>query len=113
MHESSLARELLRIALERAAAERASSVVRVVAWAAETEALSQETLRLHFAAAARGTLADGAVLDVQLTHVSARCRACGAEFLPEHHLLVCSACGGLDADVLGRVGLGVDSIEVT
>lgn len=112
MHESTLARELVRMAVSHAEAAGAVRVTVVSAWAAETEALSEDTLRLHFAAVAAGTIAEGARLDVRLTRVAARCRACGATYEPDHHVVLCDACGSTDADLLGETGLGVSAIEV-
>jgi hydrogenase nickel incorporation protein HypA/HybF len=112
VHESALARRILDAAL--AHAERAGAVrVRVVrGWVSETEALSQASLALHFAAHARGTPADGAHLELRLSRVEARCRSCGRVWAPDHHVVLCPSCGGVEADLLGRTGFGVDAIEV-
>ena len=112
MHESTLARALLGATLARAKAEGARRVVRVAGWVAETEALSRDSLALHFGALARGTLAEGAVLELRLLHVRARCRACATEFAPDAHVLLCPQCGALEADVLGSTGLGLDALDV-
>jgi hydrogenase nickel incorporation protein HypA/HybF len=79
---------------------------------AETEALSREALALHFAAHARGSAAEGAELELELVHVRARCRDCGADYLPEHHLLLCPTCGSTDGEQHGETGLRIDRIEV-
>ncbi len=42
-----------------------------------------------------------------LVRVAARCVECGTTYAPEHHVLLCPACGGTDAELLGRTGLGV------
>lgn len=112
MHESSLARQILNAVLERAEAEHASRVHAVRGWVAETETLSPESLSFHFAAHARGTRAEGARLELRLIHVEARCHACGETYAPEHHVLLCPACGGTDGELLGRTGLGIDTVEV-
>jgi len=112
MHEASLARQILNAVVDRARQADAARVRVVRGWVSETEALSADSLALHFAAEARGTVAEGARLELALEHVRARCRSCAHVYAPEHHLLVCPACGAGDADVLGRVGLGVDAIEV-
>ena len=112
MHESVLARSLLSAALDSATREGASRVTRVAAWVAETETLSPEGLAMHFAAVALGTLAEGAVLDLDVTHVGARCGACGVAYLPEHHLLLCPTCGSTEGEFLGETGLGVRSIDI-
>ena len=109
MHESSLARAILREVLNRAGGER---VVTVRGWVAETETLSRESLSASFEAMARGTAAEGATLDLTVSHVAARCAGCGAEYLPEHHVLICPTCGATEGELLGRTGLGIDAIEV-
>ena len=109
MHESALARRLVAAVLERTAGAR----VRVVrGWVAESEALSPESLAFHFAAHARGTLAEDARLELELTRVEARCRACGRTYTPEHHVVLCPACGSGDAELLGEAGLGLHALEV-
>ena len=112
MHEASLARQIVAVVVDRVG-NAAPYRVRVVrGWVADTEALSRDSLALQFAAHARGTVADGARLELRLERVAARCRACAASFAPDHHLLLCPQCGGTEADLLGRVGLGVAAIEV-
>jgi hydrogenase nickel incorporation protein HypA/HybF len=112
VHEAALARQIVAAVVARAQREGASRVRAVRGWIGETEALSQESLALHFAAHARGTPAEGARLELRLVHVDARCRSCARTFAPEHHVLVCPACGGVEAELLGQVGLGVDAIDV-
>lgn len=112
MHESALARQILDTVLERAVREQAVRIRAVRGWVAETESLSPESLAFHFAAHARGTPADGAHLDLQLVRVKARCRTCECTYVPDHHLLLCPSCGSTDGNLLGRTGIGVETLEV-
>jgi hydrogenase nickel incorporation protein HypA/HybF len=112
MHETGLARQLLTAVLAHAAEVGATRVRSAHGWIAETETLSAESLAFHFAAHARGTLAEGARLELRLLHVEARCHACGRTYAPEHHLLLCVGCGSTDGELLGRTGLGLDTVEV-
>ena len=112
MHETVLARHVLEAVLQRAEDDGASRVRVVRGWLAETESLSPESLGLHFAAHARGTKAEGARLQLDLIHVEARCRACGRTYAPEHHLLLCPACGSWDGEQLRQTGLAVTSMDV-
>ncbi|KFE67065.1 hydrogenase maturation nickel metallochaperone HypA [Hyalangium minutum] len=112
MHETSLARQMLDAVLQRAKAHGASRVREVRGWVAETESLSPDSLSFHFAAHARGTKAEGARLLLELIHVEARCRACNRTYAPEHHLLLCPACGSTDGEQLRQTGLAVTSIDV-
>jgi hydrogenase nickel incorporation protein HypA/HybF len=111
VHEAALARRLLAAVLERAADAGATRVRVVRGWVAETEALSAESLAFHFGAHAPGTAAEGARLELRLERVGARCRACGTTFTPDHHVVLCPACGA-DGELLGRTGLGLDALEV-
>jgi hydrogenase nickel incorporation protein HypA/HybF len=111
MHESSLARRLLEVVLAHATTAGAVRVRAVRGWIAETEALSPDSLAFHFAAHARGTPADGARLELRLERVHARCRACGGTYAPEHHVLLCPTCGDTDGELLGRTGLGLETLE--
>ncbi len=109
MHETSLARTLLDVVLARAGTAR---VLAIRGRIAEDEALSSQSLALHFAAHARGTTAEGAALDLELVHVRARCSACGGVFLPDHHVRLCTSCGSTDTELLDEPGVRVVSIEV-
>lgn len=109
MHESSLAKHILELGLERAGGARLRAVR---GWVAETESLSPDSLQLHFDLHARGTAAEGARLELRLIHVRAKCQACGEEYLPEHHVLMCPSCGGTEGKELGETGLKIESIEV-
>lgn len=114
MHETSLARQIVDLAVTHAnAAGPGAHTVRVVrGWVAETESLSPDSLRFHFAAHARGTPAEHATLDLRVIHVDARCRTCGQIYAPEHHVLICPACGSTDGDVLGETGLKIETVEI-
>lgn len=112
MHESSLARQVLELALAAARRAGGGAVRAVRGRVAETESLSPEALELHFRAHARGTPAEAARLAIALVHVEARCRACGAIYRPEHHVLLCARCGSTDGEELGETGLWIESIEL-
>jgi len=112
MHEASLAREVLKVTLDRAAECSARRVRSVRGWIAETEALSPDSLRFHFALHARGTPAEGAKLELRLIHVEARCTGCRRVYTPEHHVTLCPFCGSTEGTLLGPTGLGLDILEV-
>jgi hydrogenase nickel incorporation protein HypA/HybF len=109
MHETALAKRILDVVIARA---RGSRVTRVRGVVAEDEALSHPALAFHFEAHARGTPAEGAVLELELRHVTARCSSCGLVFLPEHHARLCPRCGSLETALEGETGVYVSSIDV-
>jgi hydrogenase nickel incorporation protein HypA/HybF len=112
MHESTLAKQIVSVVLERAAAEGATRVRAVHGWLAESEALSAESLSFHFSAHARGTPAEGALLALKLTQVQARCLACRDTYAPDHHVLLCPRCGSTHGELLGQTGLSIESLDV-
>ncbi|MEZ4370398.1 MAG: hydrogenase maturation nickel metallochaperone HypA [Polyangiaceae bacterium] len=112
MHEASLSRALLEAVLKSAHEAGAASVRRVRGFVAETETLNAESLELHFHALARGTVAEAAALDLEVTHVRAQCQRCAKVYLPEAHVLMCPHCDATDATLLDEVGVGVRSIDV-
>jgi hydrogenase nickel incorporation protein HypA/HybF len=112
MHESALARQILEYALAQAEQLGRPRIRSVRGWIAETERLAPEALRFHFRAHARGTAAEAAELELELTHVHARCDGCGTEYAPDHHLTLCPACGDTRATLQGNLGLGIESISV-
>jgi hydrogenase nickel incorporation protein HypA/HybF len=112
MHETALAKRILEVALAGLSEAGASRVLSVRGFIAETERLDPESLAFHFAAHARGTPAAGAELRLELVHVKARCRACGAVYEPEHHVTLCPECSSADAELLGETGFGVREIDV-
>ena len=67
MHEASLMKGLMNRLHEIAAAENATRVTGVSVWLGALSHMSREHFREHFVAAARGSLAEGAVLRITLS----------------------------------------------
>jgi hydrogenase nickel incorporation protein HypA/HybF len=112
VHESSLGKQVLEAVLERALAAKATRVVAVRGWVAETEHLHPDAIAFHFAAHAKGTPAEGAKLDLELRWVEARCNGCSKVYKPDHHVTLCPDCGSTEAELLGETGIAIESIEV-
>jgi hydrogenase nickel incorporation protein HypA/HybF len=110
MHERALAKQVLTAVLEAGDGGR---IVRVEGWLAETEALSADSLQLHFDDLATGTHAEGAELALRLSHVQARCNGCGEVYRPDHHVTLCPSCGSLDGTLLSETGLGIERLVLS
>lgn len=109
MHEASLAKRLLEGALERAPDGR---IVVIRGWIGDAEVVSSESLAFHFSVHARGTRAEGARVDIVVEQPVARCTECGHWYPHGHHVTLCPRCGGAQAEVQGRTGVGIDAIDV-
>jgi hydrogenase nickel incorporation protein HypA/HybF len=111
VHELSIAKDLLAI-VEKTAAEH--GLVRVSGLRIVVGALGNvvpEALEFAFEVAGRGTVADGARLDIVEVPVTVRCNACRAETELEDFAFLCTACGSVDVDVVRGNELYLDSIE--
>lgn len=100
MHEMSIAVELIG-RLEELAKEHA--LVRVNALTVRAGALRgivPEALDLAFTEAAKGTVAEGANLLLEVTPAKARCRVCGERFFPTVDSFLCPVCNQADVEII-------------
>lgn len=70
-----------------------------------------EALRFCFDVCARGTLLDGATLEIDDVGGRARCRACGDQLALTSFLDLCG-CGSADLEVLAGKELRIKEVEV-
>ena len=113
MHELSLAEGLIE-QVKRAVRE--AGAVRVTSLHLRIGALSgvdPDALRFGFDVAARGTLLDGAALELTLVPVVIHCPACVADVeLPDIQHFRCPRCGTPSADVRDGRDLTIETVEV-
>ena len=109
MHELALTAAIVESAEEAANGRR---VLRVTLEIGRLSGVMTEAIRFCFDAVARGTLIEGAVLDIREIDGRARCRRCGAEFgISDLYTTTCP-CGALDIERLQGEELMIKSIEV-
>lgn len=112
MHEMSLAEGMLQI-VEESARHNAARAVKAV-WL-EIGALSQvelQSLRFCFDAVTRGTLADGARLELVTTPGGAWCMPCGARVAIDRLGDACPVCGSYQLQVVQGADMRVMEIEI-
>lgn len=112
MHEMSLAENVLQI-LEDAARRRGFARVRSVRL--EVGALAPvepAAMRFCFDAVTRGSIAEGARLDITTTHGMAWCMRCSDTISIERRYDTCPKCGGHELQVTGGEELRVKELEV-
>jgi hydrogenase nickel incorporation protein HypA/HybF len=113
MHEVGLMQSALEMAFAHVKRAGASRIHRLHLRVGELSGVAPEALQMAFAAATRGTLAEGANLIVERIAVVCRCEHCGQEFRPEDVIYLCSHCGAISSSVqLGRE-LELASLEVS
>ncbi len=92
MHELGIAEQMLKIALDYAAKNNAK---RITTFNVEMSAAmdeSEDSLRFHFENLTRGTMAEGARVEISRVPVQAKCLECGNEFDWEAQDQVCPRC---------------------
>lgn len=108
MHELSITRSIVAICSERA---MGAQVRRVTVEVGKLSAVMPESLKFCFDVCTRGTLLEGARLDIVETPGRARCNACGDEVELARPAGRC-ACGSADLRLIGGEELNIREMEV-
>ncbi len=110
MHELALAEGVVDAVSDHVGGAR---VVRVVLEIGELTCVEPEAMRFCFEACARGTVLEGAALEIVEVAARASCRACGApDVHPDARIPLCP-CGSADLDLLDGRQLRVRAVEVS
>jgi hydrogenase nickel incorporation protein HypA/HybF len=109
MHELSIAESIVKIADRHAAGRR---VTKVELRVGHLRQVVPSALEFAFELVAQGTAVEGAELTIKEVPAAGVCRGCGSESTLEEFPFVCSACGGLDLEVIRGEELLVDSLEL-
>jgi hydrogenase nickel incorporation protein HypA/HybF len=112
MHELGICRSLIDVALA-AMAERGTSgpAKSLQVEIGRFTAVVPDSLRFYFDVLSRGTLLEGAELEIESIPLRTRCRSCAQEAEPELPSLLCLTCDGVVEVVAGRE-LRLVSIDV-
>lgn len=112
MHEMALAEGILQIVQDTARANAARQVRAVLLELGALSHVEQDALRFCFDAVVRGTVADGARLEVLATPGRAWCMPCGASVPLARLGDACPQCGGYQLQVTQGEEMKVREIEV-
>ena len=112
MHEMSIAKGILEIALSVAQQNGATQIKTVRIRAGDLRGIVQEQLSRLWGFAVKDTLADGATLEVERVPTKANCKSCGHVFLVQNNEFICSECDSTDVEVIEGMELDVQDIEI-
>jgi hydrogenase nickel incorporation protein HypA/HybF len=112
MHEVALAQSIVDIVRDHAKAKAFGSVKRVFLRIGALAHVEPEALVFGFDSAARGTVADGATLEIERTPGTAFCAACGKDVEVSARVSDCPACGSAQLLVTGGDEMRVTELEV-
>lgn len=112
MHEMSLAEGVLQILEDAANAEHFSRVKSVRLEIGRLSSVEPEAMRFCFDAVTRGSIAEGAQLEIIDVPGTACCFACGATVEIAAVYDPCPACGGYGMQPVGGTEMRVKELEV-
>lgn len=112
MHEMSLAEGVLQVIEDSAGAQGFSRVIAVWLEIGELSSVEVEAMRFCFESVAKGTLAEGARLEIVTTEGRGRCLSCGQNVPVRLRYDPCPLCGGYPVEPTGGLEMRVKELEV-
>ena len=112
MHEMALTDKVLKIILTEAEAHQAQRIKKIRITVGDLSGIVNDSVKMYFELVAKGTIAEGAVLEFTRQKAILFCEQCQAEFTKEPWDFLCPRCNSLGKLTdIGRECL-VQSIEV-
>ena len=112
MHEMSLAEGVLQLVEETARREQASRVKLVVLEIGKLSAVEPEALSFCFEAVTRGSIADGAALEIVEVPGAGWCMQCAATVPIDERYGACPVCGSHQVQATGGTEMRVREIGI-
>ena len=112
MHEVSICESILDIVLMNAERERARKVTSVRLKVGEMAGVVEDALRFAFEVVSKGTVAEGARLDIENVPLMAHCRSCKREFHIVGYAFSCKHCDSPEIEVISGRELQIEDIDL-
>ena len=112
MHEMSLAESVLQIINDSAAAENFQRVRSITLEIGKLSAVEPDAMRFCFDAVTRGSIAEGAELQIIETPGVGVCIECGAEVAMQEKYGICTDCGCAHLKITGGDQMRVKDLIV-
>ena len=112
MHELSIVANLFEILEAKAVEQGAVRITAVTLRVGRLSGVVPDLLVSAFDSYKKGTLAEGARLEIETAPFDFRCRACGGTDIRDDPAVACAACGSSDVELRGGMDIIVERIEV-
>ena len=112
MHEIGLMQRMVEVTLDRAAGAGARHVQRVTVRVGAESGVVPDVITFAFEVATRGTIAEGAELQIEDVPIACFCATCALEFAPIDALHECPRCHRLGAEVRRGREFELVSLEI-
>ncbi len=113
MHEVSLMQDTLILATREAKRAGGSRIHRLQMQIGPLSGVVPEALSFAFDILAKGTMAEGAALEIEPVPIVCYCADCGREFTPADMCCECTACGKPSLEVRRGREMQLCSVEVS
>ncbi len=115
MHELPVTESILKVVLAHATKNNVQRVVTIHLQVGRLSDLEDEWIQRYFDYMSRGTLADGAKLQIERTPIQIECNACAALYIVESVETInspCPECGGKEGTLISGREYYVKNMEV-
>ena len=112
MHELAITPSILDIAQKAAGEHGAKQVRSVRIMLGEYSGVVPQCIQYYFDVISKGTIAQGAVLDIRRLPVVIRCSSCGGESQIDRLHVSCPLCGSTDLKLIQGREFYIESLEV-
>ena len=112
MHELGIMQNIVSSVEQYAEENRITEIVKVVVEVGQISGVVPESLEFCFGVCIKGTVLEGALLEIERVAAIGRCRQCGEEFNLLENDFTCSSCTGSEWDVVSGRELVIKGLEV-
>ncbi|NLL04999.1 MAG: hydrogenase maturation nickel metallochaperone HypA [Clostridiaceae bacterium] len=95
MHEYSITQQIVKIAEENAISNGAIKIERISLVVGELSGFIGESIQMYFDVLSKGTLAEGAIVDITYVKPQLKCSKCNSFFYRKRFSFECPQCGGM------------------
>lgn len=111
MHELSIAQSILEIVQDEAKKHGADRLSVVKLRLGKLTAIEPTSLSFCFDLIAKGTIAEGARIEIETVPITGQCKQCGHKFIMEFPVGTCPGCQGLCISILTGREFYISEIE--
>ena len=111
MHELAITQSILDIARKAADEHGAQRVKSVRIMLGEYSGVVPQCIQYYFDVISKGTIAEGALLDIRRLPVVIRCQSCGQDSTIDKRHIACPLCGSTDLKLLQGREFYIESLE--
>jgi hydrogenase nickel incorporation protein HypA/HybF len=94
MHEYPITQQIVKLAVESAVENKATGIARISLVVGEMTGFVGDSIKMYFDAIAKGTLAEGAEIDIRYVKSKLKCTKCGEYFERQKFSFQCPCCEG-------------------